>query len=111
MHFKLAVAFALVAASSSLSAQGIADLSTATPVPCAWSYNVTTDGSEARFSDASAKAQLILHCTRATRRVSISKPAPVAASTINVWTSSQTRDLPSTFNSTTGLLSADLQAY
>jgi len=110
MHFRIAAALALVVASS-VGAQAIPDLSTATPLAGAWSYSSTADGTEARFVDASANPQLILHCTRATRRVSISKPATAAAPAINVWTSSQTRSIPTSFNPATGRLSADLQPY
>ena len=110
MHFRIAAAFALIA-SSSLRAQSVPDLSTAVPVAGSWSYNATSDGSEARFADASASPQLILHCTRATRRISLSKPAAAAAPAINVWTSSQTRSIASSFNPATGRLSADLQPY
>jgi len=110
MHFRIAAAFALTL-SSSLAAQAVPDLGTATPIAGAWSYTSTTDGSEARFADTMANPQLVLHCTRATRRVSIAKPATAAAPSMNVWTSSQSRSLPSSFNPATGRLSADLQAY
>jgi hypothetical protein len=110
MNLRIAAALALTA-SSSLDAQTASDLSTATPMAGTWSYAATADGSEARFSDASGTPQLILHCTRATRRVSISKTATAAAPQIDVWTSSQTRSLPVTFNAATGRVSADLQAY
>ncbi|HEX8839561.1 MAG TPA: hypothetical protein VF750_03725 [Sphingomicrobium sp.] len=110
MHYRIAAAFALIA-SSSLGAEPVTDLSTAIPLAGSWSYIPTSDGSEARFADASANPQLILHCTRATRRVSLAKPAAAAAPSINVWTSSQTRSIASSFNPATGRLSADLQPY
>jgi hypothetical protein len=110
MHLRIAAAFALIL-SSSLGAQTVPDLSTATPIAGDWSYTATADGSEARFADATGNPQLIVHCTRATRHVSISKPASAAAPSINVWTSSQTRSVPSSFNPATGRLSFDLQPY
>ena len=110
MLSRIAAALALTL-SSSLAAQAVSDLSTATPVAGTWSYSTATDGSEARFADASGGPQLVLHCTRATRRVTLSKPATAAAAAMSVWTSSQSRSIASSFNPTTGRLSADLQAY
>jgi len=110
MHLKLAAAFALILPAS-LSAQGIPDLSTATPVDGSWTYAATSDGSEANFTNALAAVQLTVHCTRATRRVSISKAATAAAPSLNVWTSSLTRSVPSSFNPATGKLTIDLTNY
>jgi len=56
------------------------DFATATPLAGNWSYATASDGSEATFSNSSGNAQLWIHCTRATRRVSIAKPASAAAS-------------------------------
>jgi hypothetical protein len=110
MHLGIAAALALIV-SSSLYAQSVPDLGTAKPIAGQWSYTPTPDGSESRFVDATASPQLILHCTRATRHISLSKPATAAAPTMNVWTSSQTRTIPSSFNPATGRLSVDLQPY
>jgi hypothetical protein len=106
----IAAALALIAASS-LDAQNIPDLGTATPVDGAWSYAATTDGSEASFANASGSPQLWLHCTRATRRVSIAKAAGAAAPQLNVWTSSLTKSLPATFNTATARLAVELAAW
>ena len=97
-----------LAAASSLSAQAIPDLSTATPVAGNWTYSATTDGSEAVFANASAIPQLWVHCTRATRRVSIAKSATAAAPLLSVWTSSLTRSVASSFNPATGRRTIDL---
>jgi hypothetical protein len=109
MRFPIAAAFALISASS-LSAQSIPDLSTATPIAGNWTYAATTDGSEAVFANASAIPQLWVHCTRATRRVTIAKPASGAAPFLNIWTSSLTRNIASSFNPATGRLTIDLAA-
>lgn len=111
MRFAIAAALAL-AAPTSLSAQGSAvpDLATATPIAGTWTYAATADGSEARFVSASAIAQLFVHCTRATRRVSIAKPASSAAPFLSVWTSSLARSVASTFDPATGRLTIDLRA-
>lgn len=99
-----------LAVPSSLTAQ-VADLSTATPISGSWIYSAITGGSEATFADASGNPQLWLQCTRATRRLSIAKPATAAAPFLNVWTSSLTRSVPSSFNPATRRLTIDLGAY
>jgi hypothetical protein len=109
MKLQLAAALAL-AVPSSLAAQ-VADLSTATPVNGSWSYATVTGGSQATFADASGNPQLWMQCTRATRRVTISKAADAAAPLISVWTSSLTRSVPSSFNPATSRLTIDLGAY
>jgi hypothetical protein len=106
MRLPFAAAVALAAASS-LHAQ---DLSTATPIAGNWAYAATADGSEAAFANATGSPQLWVHCTRATRRVSIAKPATRAAPLLNVWTSSLTRSAPASFNPATGRLTIDLAA-
>ena len=67
-------------------------------------------GSEAVFANAAAQPQLTIRCMRATRRVSISKPASGAAPFLFVWTSSNSRNLPASFQPTTAQLVADLPA-
>jgi hypothetical protein len=113
MRFRVAAAFALIAGSS-VNAQSVApalDLSTATPIAGSWVYSQTTDGSEASFLNASAMPQLTIRCTRATRRITIAKPASGAAQFLTFWTSAQTRALPASFNPATQRLSAEVMAY
>jgi hypothetical protein len=107
MRIAIAAALALTAASP-LNAQAVPDLSTATPIAGNWTYAATPDGSEAAFANASTVPQLLVHCTRATRHVSIAKAATAAAPFINVWTSSQARSAPASFNPATGRLTIDL---
>jgi hypothetical protein len=107
MKSGIAAALTLIAASS-LDAQ---DLGTATPIAGNWSYAVTNDGSEASFSNAAGNPQLWVHCARATRRVTIAKPASAAAPFLNVWTSSQSRSVAASFNPATARLTIDLGAY
>src|SRR5438309_8153616 len=111
MRFPVAAAFALIAASSLHAQTGVPDLSTATPFAGSWSYSSTPDGSEAMFVNASAQPQLFIHCSRAARRITISKPATGAAPFLNVWTSAQTRSLPASFNPATSRISAVVSAY
>ena len=107
----IAAALALTAASSLHAQAALPDLATATPVSGNWSYAATTDGSEATFGTSSALPQLTIHCTKATRRIAISRPASGAAPFLNVWTSSQTRQLPASFNPMTNRITADVAAY
>jgi hypothetical protein len=109
MRFAIAAVPALMV-SASLGAQTATDLSTATPVAGSWTYSATPDGSEAVFSNA-LFPQLWVHCTRATRRVSIAKSATAAAPLINVWTSSVTRNVASSFNPATGRLTIELAPF
>jgi hypothetical protein len=95
-------------ASTALEAQ---DLATATPVAGVWRYSAANDGSEATFSTSAGSIQLWVHCTRATRRVSIARPAGTATTFLNIWSSSAQRNLSSAFNPATGRLTADLGAY
>ena len=108
MRLAIVAALALISASS-LPAQSV-DLATATPVAGTWAYAATSDGSEAVFSNATSP-QLWVHCTRATRRVSIAKAASGAAAFINVWTSSMTQNVPSSFNPGTGRLTIELAPF
>jgi hypothetical protein len=110
MRKQILAAPALLAATP-LAAQGVPDLATAVPITGQWTYNTAGDGSEARFADAAGTTQLSVHCTRATRRVTIAKAASAASPLLNVWTSAQTRSIPVSYNPATGQLSADLQAY
>jgi hypothetical protein len=110
MRFSIAAAFALIFPVAIL-AQSMPDLSTATPIDGTWAYAATSDGSEASFTNASAAVQLTVHCTRATRHVSIAKAASAAAPLLNVWTSSLARSVPSSFNPATRRLTIDLAPY
>ena len=109
MLLRNSAALALII-SSSLYAQSVPDLSTATPVAGEWTYSALNDGSEARFTDTTAVPQLILSCTRSTRHVIVSKMAVGAAPYMNIWTSSQQRSIPSSYNPATGRLVVELNA-
>ena len=84
------------------------DLSTAVPIAGTWSYAPATDGSEAVFVNESGTPQLWVHCTRATRRVTISRAVTAAAPALNVWTSSLTKSVASSFSPSTSRLTIDL---
>ncbi len=117
MRVPIAAAFALIVAPSleaqtAVPAPAVAqDLSTATPVAGSWVYAQTAVGSEASFVNASALPQLTIRCTRATRRVTVARPASGAAPFLNVWTSAQTRNLAASFNPATQQISADVAPF
>jgi hypothetical protein len=115
MKFRIAAALALTAAAP-VDAQTPApppavDYSTATPIAGNWTYSPVTGGSEASFVNANGQPELTISCTRATRQVTIAKPATGAAPFLTVWTTAQTRALPSSYNPATGKLSATLAAF
>jgi hypothetical protein len=115
MRIAIAAAFALAAASS-VHAQGPAasppaDYSTAVPISGNWTYSPLAGGSQAVFLNAAAQPQLTISCARATRQVTIAKTATGAAPFLNVWSTSQTRNIPASYNPATGLLSTTIGAY
>ena len=110
MKLNLLAALALVPAAS-LSAQAAPDYTTAIPIGGTWTYAQTADGSEATFAGATSQPQLIVHYTRLSRRVSIAKPASAAAPFMAIWTSSQSKSAPASFNPLTNRLTADFAAY
>jgi hypothetical protein len=81
------------------------------PIVGSWTYAPNTDGSEATFTDASGHAQLTIRCTRSTRRIALMKTASSAAPSMWIWTSSQKKILPATYDSVSGRISADVGAY
>lgn len=111
MVFSIAAAFALAAQPSPADTPAASDLSYVMPVAGSWTYAATADGSEATFSNASNQPQLTIRCTRSTRRVAILKLAPAASPSLWVWTSSQVKSLPATFDATSSRVSTDLWAY
>jgi hypothetical protein len=112
MLFTLLAAPALTAANP--PAQGTpvqSNLEYAATIAGDWTYSATADGSEATFANTSAQPQLTLRCTRSSRRITILKNAPTASPTLWVWTSSQSRSLPATFDAASGRIGAELGAY
>ena len=107
MTLRIAAALALLVSTSAFAQ----DLSTATPIAGSWSYAAAPDGSEAVYANGSGSPQLFVHCTRATRRVSISRPATAAAASIAVWTSSLEKSVPTSFNPATSRLTIDLANF
>lgn len=115
MRLSFFAPFALAVASASSAQNAIspaaADPHYAPVPPGTWFYSPAPGGSEAMFLDTAAHPQLIVRCTRATRRVTISKPASVAAPYLRVWTNSLDRNLAVTFNPATARITAELVAF
>ena len=107
MTLRIVAALALIAGASA----GATDLSTSVPIPGSWRYAPAIDGSDAVFANAAGNPQLIVHCTRATRRITISTPASAAAPSVNVWTSSLERSVAAAFNPASGRLAIDFANY
>jgi hypothetical protein len=87
------------------------NLEYAVPIVGDWTYTPAIDGSEATFANASGQAQLTIRCTRSTRRVALLKAASAASPSLWIWTSSDKKTLPATFDSSTGRVVADLGAF
>jgi hypothetical protein len=102
-------ALAALAAASSLAGQSV-DPKLVTPVQGNWTYSTTPEGSQAAFASSSL-VQLALYCTRSTRQVRISKPATAPASSVTVWTSEMSRNLPAGFDAASGRINSQLTAY
>lgn len=113
MRLKIAAAlFSAVVTPIVASAQGpaIADHSSARIMDGSWVYASTAAGAEAQFRKTAGQPQLFLACTRASRQVSIARPATGAAPILQVWTSSAARNLAASFNPATRQLTATLPA-
>jgi hypothetical protein len=110
MHRLFAAAIALVAASPLAAQSNAVDLGVATPLPGRWSFIPNATGGDAVFADSAGRTQLTLRCSRATRRVTLSKPAATAVPAITIWTSSTRRNVATSFNPATGSISAEIVA-
>jgi hypothetical protein len=108
---RILAALALTFASSLPAQTAPVDYANAVPIAGSWSYAAASDGSEAAFTDSSARAQLTIHCVRASRQVRISKLASATAPSLFVWTSSTWRNVPATFDTATNRISFTLSAY
>ena len=111
VRFVAALASASVSPLAAQTGTPAPDFSYATPLPGTWAYGPAAGGSQVVFRDAAGRAQLTIQCTRSQRRVTIAKPASGAAPAIFVWTSSQSRTVPASFDPTLAQLGAPLTAF
>jgi hypothetical protein len=113
MPFLLAAALAL-AADPTPDVAGTpvqSNLEYAVPIAGDWTYSTTNDGSSATFANANGQPQLTIRCTRSTRRVALLKAATGAAPSMWIWTSSQKKSVPATYDSATARVVAEMGAY
>ena len=89
---------ALAAVATAASAQTVTDWRTSSLIPGGWAYRETVTGSEAVFTDARVTRRLVVKCSRATRRVSLSVANPTPASVLVVSTTEIERSLPASFD-------------
>jgi hypothetical protein len=131
MKIRIAAAFALTAASSlhaqtatttapTLSPAGAPttqaaaptpDLSTTAPIDGNWAFATQPGGSAATFTNSTGMPQVTVTCVRASRQVTISRPATGVAPFLLVWSSDKSRNLPASYTPANGRLSATLGAY
>jgi len=86
------------------------NLEYAEPIAGNWTYATTSETSEATFANSSGQPQLTIRCTRSNRRVSLLKPG-AAAPSLWVWTSSQKKSLPATYDATAARVVAVLAPF
>ena len=106
-----ALALALPTFVQAQQAPALSDLSYEKPMPGTWIYSATSDGSQSTFVDAQSTPQLTIHCTRATRRVTISKPVAATSPFLWIWTSAQTKSVPATYDSATARVTAEFAPF
>jgi hypothetical protein len=92
-----ALAFAAFASAQQPTATAL-DFSTAQVTPGMWTYQAVPGGSAARFVDATGTARFALECSKATRRVTISRSSATAAPGIFIWTTDASRSLGARFD-------------
>lgn len=107
----IALASAGAVAAQTTGAPPTVDFSTARVALGSWAYQPMAGGSMARFIDTTGTARLVLQCTRATRRVTISHTSAAAAASLSVWTSSASRNLQARFEPNAMRVTAELPAF
>jgi hypothetical protein len=111
MKIPAALALSAVLSPRLLGAPVSTDLSYSMPIVGNWTYAPTNEGSDASFTDSSGKSQLTIHCTRSTRRVKILRPGTAASPLLWIWTSSQSKSLPASYDAPEARIVADVSAY
>jgi urea transporter len=111
---KFVAALIALAPATAVTAQTVAtalDFNTAQVMPGSWGYQSTAGGSMARFVDTAGTARLVLECTKATRRVSVSLTSSAPAASLSLWTSIASRNMPARFEANAMRVTAELPAY
>ena len=86
------------------------DFSTARITPGMWTYQAVPGGSAARFVDATGTARFALECSKATRRVTISRTSATTAPGLFIWTTDASRSVGARFDATAMRVSLELAA-
>jgi hypothetical protein len=107
--------FAALAVAASVSAQQpaiatAADYSTAAVASGSWTYQSVPGGSAARFIDSTGTARFALECSKATRRVTLSRTTATAAPSLFVWTTDASRTLGVRFEPNAMRIAVELAA-
>ena len=115
MILRLFAALAALALATTVSAQQtatapVADFSTAPVTAGLWTYQAVPGGSTARFIDATGTARFALECSKATRRVTLSRTSAIAAPSLLLWASDASRVLAARFEPNAMRVSAELAA-
>ena len=103
-----------LAPATAVTAQSVTappDYTNARVAPGSWRYQSTAGGSMARFVDTTGTARLVLECSRASRRVSVSLTSTAPAASLSLWTSIASRNLPARFEANAIRVTAELPAY
>ena len=111
---KVIAALLTLVPATAVTAQTVAaaaDFNTSLVAPGSWGYQSTAGGSMARFVDTTGTARLVLQCTRATRRVSVSLTSTVPAASLSLWASIASRNLPARFEANAMRVTAEVPAY
>ena len=111
---KFVAALIALAPAAAVTAQTVAaapDFTNARAAPGSWGYQSTAGGSMARFVDMTGTARLVLECTKATRRVSVSLTSAAPAASLSLWTSIASRNMPARFEANAMRVTAELGAY
>ena len=109
---RIVLAAALLCAPFAAVAQSpaVPDYSNARTVDGSWTFAAIAGGAEATFRNAAGQPQIFLTCARASRRVSIARPATGPAPMLQLWASGASRNLPAAYNPATRRLTATLTA-
>jgi hypothetical protein len=107
--FAASAALALTATAVAQSVSG-PDYGTARITPGSWSYAPLPGGSAARFTDGTGATAFALECSKATRRVTISRSIATAAPGLYIWTTDASRSLGARFDPTAKRIAVELAA-
>ena len=112
MMQRLFAALPALALTASALAQTAAapDYGTARITAGSWNYQATAGGSAARFVDSTGAAAFSLECSKATRRVTISRNANAAATGLFIWTTDASRSLGARFDPAAMRVAVELAA-